>query len=392
MSDAATATQNAPQAAQGRQPAGDANRVSELRVSGNLMRLETGLYCIVNKAVAHADAQSGLPGVRLSPAPGIDSRPEQVEITAFRADGWLSGFGDAALVRVYAGPAHVLVTVYQSPNHPELAPNIQVVKLLDQVPPQAGAARQMAAALPLDEAQGSAHVGGAGMGALMGAAAPEPAAGPQVMDMVAHIQGLGDVGALLGERLGEVGSKRWIEGFAIAPTNEIAPGDIEYQAVLGRGWLSPWVEGGEFCGSRGMALPVLGLRVRLRGDAARDYDVSYGASFTDGTQSGLMPSGASCESESLAPMESFQVNVRRRGQAPAAPRAAAPRAAAPAMVAPQPEPIPAPMTAPTPAPKAAPKPTAKAPTPAPKAAPKPAAKAAAKPAPEVAPKPAPRRR
>jgi len=358
MSDAATDPQNAPPAAQGRQSGGAANRVSELRVSGNLMRLETGLYCIVNKAVAHADAQSGLPGVRLSPAPGIDSRPEQVEITAFRADGWLSGFGDAALVRVYAGPAHVLVTIYQAPNHPEVAPNIQVVKLLDQVPPQTGAARQPASAPPLNEVQGSAHVAAAGMGAVAGAAAPEPAAGPQVMDMVAHIQGLGDVGSLLGERLGEVGSKRWIEGFAIAPTNEIAPGDIEYQAVLGRGWLSPWVEGGEFCGSRGMALPVLGLRVRLRGDAARDYEVSYGASFTDGTQSGPVPAGASCESESLAPLESFQVNVRRRGQAAAAPRAA----------------VPVPVAAVQPAPKPAPK------------AP------AAKPAPKAPAKPAPRRR
>ena len=49
----------------------------------------------------------------------------------------------------------------------------------------------------------------------------------------------------------------------------IAPEDIEYQAVLGRNWLSPWVEGGKFCGSRGMALPLLGLKVRLKGAAAK---------------------------------------------------------------------------------------------------------------------------
>lgn len=346
MSDAATA----PQTAQGRQPGNAANRVAELRVSGNLMRLETGLYCIVNKPVPHADARSGLPGVRLSPAPGTDSRPEQVQITSFRDDGWLSGFGDAALVRVHNGPAHVLVTVYQAPNHPESAPNIQVIKLLDNVPPQAGAAfaaQPAAAFLP----QGSAHVAAA--------AAAAPAEGPRVMDMVAHIQGLGDVGALMGDRLGEVGSKRWIEGFAIAPTHDVAPADIEYQAVLGRGWLSPWVEGGEFCGSRGMALPVLGLRVRLRGDAARDFECSYGASFTDGTEAGPVPAGASCEAESLAPLESFQVFIRRRGQVAAAPTAAPEAAAEPA------------------APKAKAAPVAKA-----------AAKPAAKPAPDKA-KPAP---
>jgi hypothetical protein len=334
MSDAATTRQTAS----GRQSGNAGNRVAELRVSANLMRLETGLYCIVNKPVPHADARTGMPGVRLSPAPGIDSRPDQVEITSFRDDGWLSGFGDAALVRVHSGPAHVMVTVYQAPNHPEAAPNIQVVKLLDNVPPggvPAGAAQPVAIA-----PQGSAHVAAA--------PAPVPEQGPRVMDMVAHIQGLGDVGALLGDRLGEVGSKRWIEGFAIAPTHDVAPADIEYQAVLGRGWLSPWVEGGEFCGSRGMALPVLGLRVRLRGDAARDYDCSYTASFTDGSEAGPVPSGASCESESLAPLESFQIFISRRGQAAAPPRGA------PAAPEPAPEPAPAPAAAKAKAPAKAP--------------------------------------
>jgi hypothetical protein len=326
MSDAAIAPQTAPQNAAGRQAGNAGNRVVELRVSGNLMRLETGLYCIVNKPAPNADLRSGMPGVRLSPAPGGDSRPEQVEITSFRDDGWLSGFGDAALVRVHQGPAHVLVTVYQDPAHPEQAPNIQVVKLLDRAPPRAGAARvaPQAAAAP---AQGAAHVAAA-------PAAAAPPAGPQVMDMVAHIQGLGDVGAVIDERLGEVGSKRWIEGFAIAPTREVAPSDIEYQAVLGRGWLSPWVEGGEFCGSRGMALPVLGLRLRLRGDAARDWECTYSASFTDGTQAGPVAAGAACESESLSPLESFQIHLRRRGQAPAPAAPAAPARTAPAAAAP----------------------------------------------------------
>jgi hypothetical protein len=357
MSDAA-----AHQSAQNRQAA--ASRMNELRVSANLMRLETGLYCILNKPVPHADARSGLPGIRVSAAPGIDSRPEQVEVSTFRDDGWLSGFGDAALVRVSQGPAHVLVTVYQAPDHPETAPNIQVVKLTDSVPPRIGAP---ARALPM--AEGSAMVAQPGAAHVPAAPAPAAAEGPRVMDMVAHIQGLGDVGALLGDRLGEVGSKRWIEGFAIAPAHDIAPSDIEYQAVLGRGWLSPWVEGGEFCGSRGMALPVLGLRLRLRGDAARDFEASYAASFTDGSQSGPVASGAAYESESLAPLESFQVIVRRRGGAPVA---AAPAAAAPAASAPEP---------------AAAKPAAK---PAAKAAP--AKPAPAKPAPKTPAKPAPRRR
>ena len=57
-------------------------------------------------------------------------------------------------------------------------------------------------------------------------------------------------------------------GSRLRPVGGIPADDIEYQAVLGRGWMSPWVEGGQFCGSRGMALPILGLRVRLRGASA----------------------------------------------------------------------------------------------------------------------------
>jgi len=315
----------APQPAPGRQSANAGpQRVTELRVSGNLMTLETGLYCIVNKPSAIADARTGLPGVRLSLPPGVDSKPSSVEISTFRTDGWLTGFGDAALVRVHNGPAHVMVTIYQAPDHPEGAPNIQVVKLLEKSA-SPGAQQSAPFAMP---APSQPQVTAPQVTAPQGAA-PQAVA-PRVMDMVAHIQGLGDVGALIGDRLGDVGSKRWIEGFAIAPTHDVAPGDIEYQAVLGRGWLSPWVEGGEFCGSRGMALPVLGLRIRLRGDAERDFECIYSASFTDGSQAGPVPAGASCEAESLAPLESFEVVIQRRGQAA---EAAQPAAAAPAKLA-----------------------------------------------------------
>lgn len=271
-------------------------RVTELNVSGHLMTLDTGLFCILQTAAKSVDAASGLPGVRLSVPPGAGGRPDAVTISSFRADGWLSGFGDAALVRVTQGPAQLLVTVYQGPAGEHAAPNLQVLRLLEGAAPSA--AQQPAAAAPA-------------------------AAGQTVMDMVAHIQGRGDVGALLGEWLGERGSKRWIEGFAVSPAHDVPPQDIEYQAVLGRGWLSPWAEGGQFCGSRGMALPVLGLRLRLRGASAQSHECSYSATFTDGTEIGPVTAGEACEAESLAPMEAFQIEIRPRGSAAGAPAKAA---------------------------------------------------------------------
>lgn len=275
------------------------NRVAELRVSGHLMALDTGLFCVFQAAGSPPpDPATGLPGVRISQAPGLAGRPDAVSISTFRQDGWLNG--SAALVRVTQGPAQVLVTVYQSPRQgPEAAPRLQVLRLSGDP----AAVNQAAAAA---------------------AAAPR-----QEPEVIAHVQRTGDVGGMLGEWIGTRGSKAWIEGFAVKPQQGVAPEDIEYQAVLGRGWLSPWVEGGKFCGSRGMALPLLGLKVRLKGAAARHWTCNYEATFTDGSSVGPVGMDETCEAESLASLEAFCITLRRRDPVPAsAPEAAAAKPAA----------------------------------------------------------------
>jgi hypothetical protein len=318
---------------------------SELRVSGHLMTLETGLFCIVQTPGAKRNEDgSGLPGVRISLPPGAASRPQAVSITAFRPDGWLSGAADAALVRVSEGPAQILVTIYQAPGGPENAPRLQVLRLAEEAAGAPAAGRAMPAVAdprrpPLAPGAAAPVVPPAG-------AAPGVAPAGAVLplhgnfEIAAHVQLRGDIGAMLGEWIGDRGSKRWVEGFALSPRGEVAPADIEYQAVLGRGWLSPWVEGGQLCGSRGMALPLLGLRVRLRGKARETHRCTYSATFVDGTAIGPVADGEACEAESLAPLEAFQIVLQRRqagsgGEAPAKPAAAkSPPAKPPAKPAP----------------------------------------------------------
>jgi hypothetical protein len=82
--------------------------------------------------------------------------------------------------------------------------------------------------------------------------------------------------------------------------------------VLGRGWLSPWVEAGQYCGSRGMALPLLGLRVRLQREAVLAFELSCSATFTDGSAAGPVGSDETCEGVKLAPLEAIQVTLTRR--------------------------------------------------------------------------------
>lgn len=289
MSDAANAAQQA------------AKLMTELKANAQLMTLEEGTYCILQNPSQPGQTAGGLPGVRVSLPPGPLARPDSVRIATFRPDGWMVG-GEAALVAIRGGTGHVLVTVYQAPDAPvAAAPHLQVMRLFSSaagIPPAA----------PLSPAQVAAQ-------AAVGPApqAEQPAAGPA--DLLAHIQSSGDVGGHLGVWLGERGSKKWIEGFAIAPVEGIPVADIEYQAVLGRGWLSPWVEGGQFCGSRGMALPILGLKVRLRGASAETHRLEVSATFVDGTAVGPVGSGEACEAESLSPVEALLVSIQPRGGA-----------------------------------------------------------------------------
>jgi hypothetical protein len=275
--------------------------ITELKVSAHLMTLDAGLFCVFSSPGAPApDASTGLPGVRLSAAPAPAGFDGEVGISGFNANGWLAGEDGAALVRVVGGPAQVLVTVYQDPETQRDAPKLQVIRLTE------GAAETPA--LPAAQAKArtgkpTAPVNGA------------PTAGQgRPIEVGAHIYGRGDVGGLLGEWMGERGSKRWIEGFGLAPGQDIAPADLEYQAVLGRDWLSPWSEGGQFCGSRGMSLPILGMRVRLRGAAAKTHTLSVSAAFVDGTEIGPVSDGEACEAPSLSPLEAFQVTLTPRAK------------------------------------------------------------------------------
>jgi hypothetical protein len=303
---------DAPGAAQTSAPlpadseASAAGRITELRVSANLMALETGVYCVFPAPGSRSpDAATGLPGVRITRCPGIVGRPEAVSISTFRDDGWLDN--TAALVRVTDGPAQVLVTIYQMAGQPaENAPRLQVLRL-------------------------------AGDPAVAGpqAAAPAPAPKEANADVMAHIQGAGDVPGQFGEWIGKRGSRNWIEGFGISDKGPVALGDMEYQGVLGRGWLSPWVDNGKFCGSRGMALPLLGLNVRLKGAAAKDYTVRYSATFIDGSSVGPVEEGTACEAPGLAALESFLIELVPRSEGSAADDSGSARHSAPRVSTPK---------------------------------------------------------
>ena len=194
------------------EPGASKKIVQELKVSAHLMTLDPGVFCIFNApGPSRIDEATGFPGVRVSAPPSAAAG--SVDILSFGTDGWMGGRDSAVLVRIGDEPREVLITIYQREGAAEPAPKIQIQQLSE------GAA---AAAITAAEA-GAARV----------PAAPVDTANAEI---AAHIQRRGDVVAAIGDWMGEKGSQRWIEGFSIAPRSLIGREDIEYQAVLGRGW------------------------------------------------------------------------------------------------------------------------------------------------------------
>ena len=133
-------------------------------------------------------------------------------------------------------------------------------------------------------------------------------------EIMAHIQDRGDVEGKLGEWIGQPRSGRWIDEDSVSRQGTVwGTDEIQYRAVLGPDWLSPWLNGGSFCGSRGLALPLRGFCLRLLGAAAAKYDCRYSAQFVDGAEIGPGTSGQVCAVATMSPLEAFQIVLRPHG-------------------------------------------------------------------------------
>ena len=132
--------------------------------------------------------------------------------------------------------------------------------------------------------------------------------------IIAHVQNVGDLEGNLGDWLGERRSGRWIEGFRITTPPDVTPEELLYRVVLGRDQLSSWMPSGRFCGSEGLAQPLRGFCVTLRGAGAENYECSYTATFVDGSVAGLIAGGQVCAAATFAPLEAFQIILRPRAR------------------------------------------------------------------------------
>ena len=246
--------------------------VAEVPISAHSIVLNHGTYCVFVIGVTQGLAERDLPALRISSSPGSST----VAVAALPGDGWLRQMGDAVLLRVASERSRVLFTSYDESRVPGAKPpQIQIQRLDD--------------------------------GRLPDSLRQAPAL--QSADYKLHFSRRGDVPAAFGQWVGTLGDDSWIEGIELLAPSPLQASDLEYQVVLGRGWLSPWVQAGEFCGSRGMGLPILGFRARLLGLAAQQWRLRYAGRCVDGRELPEAEQGMACESADLTPLAALNIKL-----------------------------------------------------------------------------------
>jgi hypothetical protein len=138
------------------------------------------------------------------------------------------------------------------------------------------------------------------------------------MQITAHVRARGDLSFADVPWAGRVAPGLWIEAFCVRPLEEFGAADIEYKGLTGSGFETPWLTDDKMCGTKGMAVPLVGFAVRLRpGSASAEYDCEYSGYFQSGVTVGPLRNGAPCRSTvANDPLEGLQVRLMRRAPLP----------------------------------------------------------------------------
>ncbi len=238
---------------------------ARIDVSAQLVELDPGLYNIQIAAKDVVRTQRGmvLPAVRFDtlPSNGVG----RAYLSSLMDSSLILPGAAPAFLRVADGKVPVLITIYKL-HGPMQPPEIQMTPMIPQ-------AKRSAVAEVVE-------------------------AGDRVpslpVKLLVHMEFHGDVQADGGAWARAPKGEAAIEGFSVTPSGDLPADLLEYQAVLGQDWLSPQMASGEFCGSRQMALALLGVKIAVKSNYAARYRCLVWGRF-DGQEQGPFEDGAVCE-------------------------------------------------------------------------------------------------
>ena len=285
-----------------------------LSASVQVLPLPSGLYLFSVKAATSGppktNGQLSLPAVHVGLGPGV--RPEEIEFISGPSThgAWLFTEGDLLVTRVKGLNgigATLIMTSVRAPGGEVLSIKVERLE-----------ARADAAAIAAEEPDAAA-LPGAKRGRKLVAGEPSRASSASddlmlPVQIAAHIRARGDMTFADVPWAGRVAPGLWIESFSVRPLKRLDAQDIEYKGLTGSGFETPWLTDDKMCGTKGMAVPLVGFAARLKASAATaGYDCEYSGYFQSGVTVGPLRNGAPCRSTvANDPLEGIQVRLTKR--------------------------------------------------------------------------------
>jgi GT2 family glycosyltransferase len=303
-------------------PAQDA-QPEGMSASVQLLPLPAGLYLFSVKSAkpvtARGAGQLSLPAVHVGLGPG--TRADQVEFIAGPSThgAWLFAPGDLLVTRINTLGATLVMTSVRAPGGDVLAIKVERLESrADEPAAPRSTAKDVppSPALP-EKAPVVQRLAATSKKTLPRVAAPAGVPAPPIplpLQIQAHVRSRGDMSFADVPWAGRVAPGLWIESFSVRPLERFAAQDIEYKGLTGSGFETPWLSDDRMCGTRGMAVPLVGFAVRLKpSPAATAYDCEYSGYFQSGVVVGPLRNGAPCRSTvANDPLEGIQIRLIRR--------------------------------------------------------------------------------
>jgi GT2 family glycosyltransferase len=270
-----------------------------LSASVKVLPLPAGVYLFsvktAGKAPPKLNGQLSLPAVHVGLGPGV--RADDVEFVAGpnTHGAWLFAQGDLLVTKTNGQGATLIMTSLRAPGGDVLS--IKVEKLDNRAESSAG----------IDVAAAGKHHDGAPSQAMQ-----EDQIVP--LQVAAHVRARGDMTFTDVPWAGRISPGLWIESYSVKPLHRLKPSDIEYKGLTGSGFETPWLTDEKMCGTKGMAVPLVGFAVRLKpSPATAEYECEYSGYFQSGVTIGPLRNGAPCRSTvANDPLEGIQVRLLKR--------------------------------------------------------------------------------
>jgi GT2 family glycosyltransferase/glycosyltransferase involved in cell wall biosynthesis len=287
-----------------------------LSASVQVLPLPSGLYLFSVKAAsagpAKTNGQLSLPAVHVGLGPGV--RPEEVEFMSGPSThgAWLFAEGDLLVTRVNGLNgigATLIMTSVRAPGGEVLSIKVE---RLEARADAAGSAAEDPESTALPPPKRGRKPSASEPGKSVVRSAGDDLVLP--VQIAAHIRARGDMTFADVPWAGRVAPGLWIESFSVRPLKRLDAQDIEYKGLTGSGFETPWLSDDKMCGTKGMAVPLVGFAARLKpGAATAGYDCEYSGYFQSGVTVGPLRNGAPCRSTvANDPLEGIQVRLTKR--------------------------------------------------------------------------------